>query len=94
MGEIALSEFEGFLKAEIVFTEKLSSRTKFTAAYIQKLHKTALMHLYSFAGNMRNVNLSKGGFPFASAKFLNSTMLQFQTEILASLPINTEVKRI
>lgn len=84
--EIGLSEFEGFLKAEIVFTEKLSSRTTFSISYIQKLHKIALGHLYTFAGNYRDVNLSKGGFPFASAKFLKDTMQLFQDEILGKLP--------
>ena len=37
--EIELSEFEGFLGAEILLTEKLSSRTKFDAKYILKIHK-------------------------------------------------------
>lgn len=31
--DIELSEFEGFLKAEIVLTEKLSFRTKFNLKY-------------------------------------------------------------
>jgi cell filamentation protein len=38
--DIGLSEFEGFLKAEILFTEKLSSGTKFSVKYIKDLHKT------------------------------------------------------
>ena len=84
--EIALSEFEGFLKAEIVLTEKLSRRTKFDTAYILKIHKLALDHLYSFAGKYRDVNLSKGGFPFAAAKFLPQTMENFNKELLSALP--------
>ena len=84
--EIGLSEFEGFLKAEIIFTEALSSKTKFSVNYIQRLHKTALGHLYSFAGKFRDVNMSKAGFPFASARFLTDTMSQFQDEIFANLP--------
>jgi cell filamentation protein len=84
--DVALSEFEGFLKAEIVLTEKLSSRTKFDAAYILKIHKLALRHLYSFAGKYRDVNLSKGGFPFAAAKFLPQTMENFNKELLSALP--------
>lgn len=84
--EIALSEFEGFLKAEIVLTEKLSARTKFNTAYILKIHKIALDHLYSFAGKYRDVNISKGGFPFAAARFLPQTMKVFEDEILSQLP--------
>jgi len=33
------SEFEGFLRAEIYFTEKLSPKTKFNVKYILSLHK-------------------------------------------------------
>ncbi len=83
--DIALSEFEGFLKAEIMLTEKLSSRTKFDVSYILKIHKLSLGHLYSFAGKCRDVNLSKGGFPFAAAKFLHETMNTFNEDILSKL---------
>jgi cell filamentation protein len=84
--EVGLSEFEGFLKAEIFFTEKLNSRTKFSERYIKQIHKEALGHLYSFAGKYRDVNMSKGGFPFAAAKFLSETMMQFDNEVLSKLP--------
>lgn len=84
--EIGLSEFEGFLRAEISLTESLTGRTKFNVAYIQKIHKLSLGHLYDFAGKFRNVNMSKGGFPFAAAKFLAKTMADFETEILSDMP--------
>ena len=84
--EIALSELEGFLKAEIIFTENLANDTKFTVSYILELHKTALEHLYPFAGKYRNVNMSKGNFTFAAARFLPASMKNFQTEILSKLP--------
>jgi cell filamentation protein len=84
--EIGLSEFEGFLKTEIMLTERLSSRTKFNVKYILNIHKLALEHLYAFAGKYRDVNLSKGGFPFAAAKFLPQTMSDFENEILSGLP--------
>jgi cell filamentation protein len=51
-----------------------------------KIHKIALDHLYSFAGKYRDVNLSKGGFLFATARFLPSTMKAFEQEILLNLP--------
>lgn len=89
---ISLSEFEGFLKAEIMLTEKLSSRTKFDVTYILKIHKMALGHLYSFAGKYRDVNMSKGGFPFAAARFLPQTMETFDSEILSTLPNKYENK--
>lgn len=84
--EINLSEFERFLKAEIQLTENLSSRTKFNASYILKMHKLSLGHLYSFAGKYRDVNLSKGGFAFPASRFLPKTMLGLENEILLNLP--------
>ena len=86
LAKINESEFEGFLKAEIYFTENLNSRTKFSKTYILKLHKLALQHLYSFAGKLSSVNMSKGGFPFAAAKFLPETMTAFENEVLSKLP--------
>ena len=44
------AEFEGFLMAEILFTEKLTQKTKFSVKYICDIHRTALKELYSFAG--------------------------------------------
>lgn len=84
--EVGLSEFEGFLKAEIRLTESLTSRTMFNISYILKIHKLSLGHLYSFAGRYRNVNISKGGFPFAASRFLPATMKSFEEEILDNLP--------
>jgi cell filamentation protein len=86
VAEIGLSEFEGFLMTEISLTESLSSRTKFSVNYIKKLHKLSLGHLYTFAGKFRDVNMSKGGFPFAAAKFLPQTMQDFENKILSGLP--------
>ncbi len=82
---IAISEFEGFLKAEIILTENLSPQTIFNCKYILKIHKLALEHLYAFAGKYREVNLSKGGFPFAAARFLPQTMRSFEDEMLLNL---------
>jgi cell filamentation protein len=49
------------------------------------IHKKALQHLYEFAGKLRTVNLSKGGFMFPAAQFLSNGMQDFQTEILSNL---------
>ena len=84
--EIAISEFEGFLKAEIQLTESLTGRTKFNISYILKMHKLSLGHLYSFGGKYRDVNISKGGFAFPASRFLPETMQGFENEILSKLP--------
>ena len=59
---IELAELEGFLRAEVILFEELNDETVFDMAYIMRMHHTALGHLYSFAGKLRDVNLSKGGF--------------------------------
>ncbi|WP_256005307.1 Fic/DOC family protein [Pedobacter deserti] len=84
--EISLAEFEGFLKAEIILTEQLTLKTKFSLKYILQIHKLSLEHLYSFAGKLREVNISKGGFPFPAAKYLAQSMLSFENELLSKLP--------
>ena len=49
-GEIAEAEFEGFLLAEIMLTETLTTATRFDCQYIRNIHKLALKELYTFAG--------------------------------------------
>lgn len=80
------AEFEGFLTAEILFTENLTPKTKFTIKYICDIHRTALKELYSFAGHFRSMNVSKGGFVFPAGRFIPDNMRIFEEEILAHLP--------
>lgn len=80
--QIAEAEFEGFTEAEIILTEELTEETRFTVAYVQRIHQLALGRLYAFAGKWRDVNLSKGGFTFAAARFLPETMAAFEREVL------------
>ena len=89
---IEQSEFEGFLLAELTLTDKLSIRTKFNIRYIKGIHKLSLGHLYSFAGKYRTVIMSKGGFLFPAAQFINESMDSFEKEILSVLPNRYESK--
>ncbi|MBX2904773.1 MAG: Fic family protein [Taibaiella sp.] len=84
--ELALAEFEGFVLAEIKLTEQLTPKTVFNCAYICKIHRLALGHVYGFAGKYRTVNMSKGGFPFPAAMYLEQTMSLFEDEVLAKVP--------
>jgi cell filamentation protein len=84
--EIGLSEFEGFVTAEILLAEALTLATKFDVNYILKIHYLALKHLYAFAGKFREVNMSKRGFTFPAARFLPQSMMQFEMEMLSKLP--------
>lgn len=83
---VELAEAEGFLRAEITLYDELEDGTVFDLAYLQRMHRLALGHLYAFAGKWREVNLSKGGFNFPSAKYLDATMQEFERSMLKPLP--------
>jgi cell filamentation protein len=84
--EIEQAELHGFLHAYKVLFDELKPETSFDLKYIFRLHKLALGHLYSFAGKLRTVNISKGGFMFPPAKYLDSTLKDFEKNILMNLP--------
>ena len=84
--KVELSEAEGFLRAEIMLYDDLEDATSFDLDYLLQMHGLALGHLYAFAGKLRTVNLSKGGFNFPSAKFLDETMRNFDQLMLRPLP--------
>lgn len=80
--EIAESEFIGFVYTQQKAIDELSDHTLFDVSYLYKLHKDAFGHLYSFAGKLRTVNMSKGNFAFAPASFLLQAMKDFEKEFL------------
>ena len=84
--EIELAETEGFIEAQAIIIEELSDETRFDLQYIYRIHSLAFDRLYSFAGKLRTLNISKGGFVFPSAEFLGNSMASFGKEILSQLP--------
>ena len=89
---LGIAEFEGFLQAEILLTQNINPKTKLNTKYLQEMHRLALGEVYDFAEKWRTVNLSKGGFVFASAQFLSQTMQVFENEMLKTLPKRYESK--
>lgn len=79
-------EFEGFLRAQYLLLEQLNTKTRFDVNYIKNIHYLALKDLYDFAGQLRHVNMTKGGFLFPTAKFLPSILHRFEEEVLIKLP--------
>ena len=84
--EIDIAETEGIIEAQAIVIDELSDKTIFDLQYIYRIHSLAFGRLYSFAGKLRTVNISKGSFMFPSAEFLNNSMTSFENEILSSLP--------
>ncbi len=60
------------------YNEKL----RFTAADIRAIHKSWLGEIYEWAGEYRQVNVSKGDFPFAAAARVPALMEQFDGDVL------------
>ncbi len=83
---VELEEGQGFLRAELILYEELNADTAFDVAYIKRLHQLAIGHLYAFAGKLREVNISKGGFAFPAAKFLDASMRDFENKALRNEP--------
>src|SRR5690554_6684953 len=81
---IAEEEYRGFLRAEIKFESELNIITLFDWKFISSIHKVAFNHMYEFAGELRTVNMSKGGFTFPTAKFLPEIIHEFEVEFLGA----------
>lgn len=60
--------------ALVIATDKLlrmyDADRRFTAEDIKMMHKIWLGEIYDWAGEYRQVNVSKGDFPFAAAKHI------------------------
>lgn len=54
----------------------------FTASDVCQIHKKWLGAIYPWAGQYRNVNVSKGGLSFAAAQHIPSLMHEFEKSIL------------
>ncbi|MBI3582631.1 MAG: Fic family protein [Nitrospinae bacterium] len=54
----------------------------FTVEDIKTMHKIWLGEIYEWAGEYRQVNVSKGDFPFAAAKHIPQLMYEFEKETL------------
>lgn len=76
--DMDIAETNAYDDAVIKITEMYDRGHCFTSADICKLHKIWLGNIYSWAGEYRNVNMSKGGFQFASAHLVPKLMLEFE----------------
>lgn len=83
--QIGEQEFRGFLKASIYYQSDLTLLNSINMDLIHSIHKLALGHLYDFAGTLRTVNMSKGGFTFPAARFLHQACINFDNEWLKPL---------
>lgn len=61
---------------------KFNENHRFSASDLREIHKTWLGDVYEWAGEYRQVNVSKGDFPFAAAARVPSLMEEFEANLL------------
>jgi len=69
-------------QAEDELVKHYGASHRFTAGDICRIHKLWLGRIYPWAGSYRQVNLSKGGFPFAAAAHIPQLMSEFESSFL------------
>lgn len=71
-------------KAMVEFVGKYDEGHRFTANDIRDIHRHWLGEIYEWAGEYRQVNVSKGEFPFAAAARVPDLMTEYEHNVLAS----------
>ena len=87
------AEARALERAMVALVGKYSERHRFTATDICEIHKRWLGEIYEWAGEYRQVNVSKGDFPFAAAARVASLMEEFARDVLSRYtPCNSKVR--
>jgi cell filamentation protein len=69
-------------RAQDNFNRTYSADHRFTGGDICEFHRTWLGEIYEWAGNYRQVNVSKGRFTFAAASQIPRLMQNFEGDVL------------
>jgi len=67
------------------FVRTYGETHRFTAEDLRDCHRAWLGDIYEWAGEYRQINVSKDGFPFAAAAQVPALMEQFEREVLRRL---------
>lgn len=83
---IALVESTLLAVAQARSLGHIETNTVFSVALVQGLHRSWLGSLYHFAGEIRNVNMSKGAVVFAPVAYLETTLNELDQVFSAETP--------
>jgi len=72
-------ELRALITATDAMLKGLDANQRFTAASIRHMHRAWLGGIYSWAGEYRSVQVSKGGFTFANARFIADRMEEYES---------------
>ena len=83
------------LKALELFDKNILNDINGTFKGLSKIHKYLFDSIYDFAGNIREVNISKGSFRFASFIYLKDILNKFSCSFVAiSLPLLNDKSKV
>lgn len=77
------AETRALEKVMVELVGKYDEKHRFTAADLREIHRHWLGELYEWAGEYRQVNVSKGEFPFAAVARVPDLMVEFERNVLA-----------
>ncbi|MBI5438680.1 MAG: Fic family protein [Nitrosomonadales bacterium] len=80
--EMDVAEASALVKAMDGFVRMYDEAHRFTASDIREFHRLWLGDIYAWAGEYRQVNVSKGDFPFAAAARVPALMVEFERDVL------------
>ena len=77
------AEARALEKTMLELVGKYDAEHRLTATDIREMHTRWLGEIYEWAGEYRQVNVSKGEFPFAAAARVPDLMVEFERNVLA-----------
>jgi cell filamentation protein len=80
--EMSRMETRKLFNTTDVLIKTMHRDQRFTSEAICHMHHMWMESIYAWAGSYRQVNMSKGGFPFASPAFIPKLMAEFEHNIL------------
>lgn len=92
--EIDKAETAALARATDALVRTYDQDHKFSAKDICYFHRIWLQEIYEWAGEYRNVNVSKDGFPFAAANCINASMEQFDQLLNRHTPTRFEKEAV
>jgi cell filamentation protein len=76
-------ETRALRRVMVGLVSKFDATHRFTSADVCEIHKLWLGEIYEWAGEFRQVNVSKGEFTFAAAARIPGLVAKFESEVLA-----------
>ena len=78
-------ENEALKRTEDHFASVITTETIFSVDIIREMHRHFLGKIYPWAGNIRTVNVSKGGFTWPPPQYLEAALKEFEYDCLRRL---------